>query len=84
MTRLKKFAPVVGLAFALAPFTASAITTAAPVQKAGYLSGTAISQFAGNAKFRPAEFNTATHQLADNAKGSPASAAPSAPETPFG
>ena len=85
MTNFKKFAPVVALAFALSPFAASAVITQVPAQKPGYLSGTAISQFAANAKFRPAACNTATkNRLAENSKGRPAEFASSTPEIPLG
>ena len=64
MTNFKKFAPVVALAFALSPFAAGAVTTQNTAHKAGYLSGSAISQFAENSKGRPGE-----NQAAANSRG---------------
>ena len=64
MTNFKKFAPVVALAFALSPFAAGAVTAQNTAHKAGYLSGSAISQFAENSKGRPGE-----NQAAANSRG---------------
>jgi hypothetical protein len=68
------------LGFAFSPFVANAITPQGSDHKAGYLSSSAISQFATNAKGRPGEFA----RFADNSQTNPPASAPAAPETPMG
>jgi hypothetical protein len=68
MSNFKKLVPALALVVALSPFAANAVTTQGPAHKSGYLSGTAISQFAANSKGRPGENSPATSQVADNSK----------------
>jgi hypothetical protein len=78
MSNFKKFIPALALVVALSPFAANAVTTQGQAHKPGYLSGTAISQFAANSKGRPGELTPANNQTAANSKGRPGENNPAA------